>query len=108
MWSHSLSQACRQLAEGGEWKFPSRLFPRKEEASLPGLLSLSQPKREVERETGFDLYTGEQVGAGKKSLAYALTYQADDRTLTDAEVAQVREKITRRLAQELGAVLRSG
>jgi phenylalanyl-tRNA synthetase beta chain len=56
----------------------------------------------------FDLYTGEQVGAGKKSLAYALTYQADDRTLTDAEVAQLREKITRRLAQELGAVLRGG
>ena len=56
----------------------------------------------------FDLYTGDQAGAGKKSLAYALTYQADDRTLTDADVAKVREKITRRIEKEFGAVLRSG
>jgi phenylalanyl-tRNA synthetase beta chain len=56
----------------------------------------------------FDLYTGDQVGAGKKSLAYALTYQADDRTLTDKDVAKVRERISRRIEKELGAVLRSG
>ncbi|MFI5400746.1 MAG: phenylalanine--tRNA ligase subunit beta [SAR324 cluster bacterium] len=55
----------------------------------------------------FDLYRDDKLGAGKKSLAYALTYQADDRTLTDAEVAKVREKIVRRAAQELGAVLRT-
>ncbi|MFI5400193.1 MAG: phenylalanine--tRNA ligase subunit beta [SAR324 cluster bacterium] len=55
----------------------------------------------------FDLYRDDKLGAGKKSLAYALTYQADDRTLTDAEVAKVREKIVRRAAEELGAVLRA-
>jgi len=55
----------------------------------------------------FDVYQGDKLGPGKKSLAYALTYQADDRTLTDAEVAKVREKIVRRVSQTLGAVLRA-
>ncbi|MFQ6101856.1 MAG: phenylalanine--tRNA ligase subunit beta [Anaerolineae bacterium] len=54
----------------------------------------------------FDVYRGEQVGAGKKSLAYRLTYQADDRTLTDREVAKLRAEIVRRLERELGATLR--
>jgi phenylalanyl-tRNA synthetase beta chain len=55
----------------------------------------------------FDVYRGEQVGEASKSLAYRLTYQADDRTLTDKEVAKVRTKIVRRLERELGASLRS-
>jgi phenylalanyl-tRNA synthetase beta chain len=55
----------------------------------------------------FDLYRGDQVGAGRKSLAYSLTYQAPDRTLTDEEVAQVRARIVRRLEADLGARLRS-
>jgi len=54
----------------------------------------------------FDVFKGEQIGAGKKSLAYRLTYQAD-RTLTDAEVAKVRAQIVKRLGDELNAVLRS-
>jgi phenylalanyl-tRNA synthetase beta chain len=54
----------------------------------------------------FDVYRGEQIGAGKKSLAYSLTYQAPGRTLTDIEVAKVREAIVRRLEQEVGARLR--
>jgi phenylalanyl-tRNA synthetase beta chain len=55
----------------------------------------------------FDVYRGEQVGAGKKSLAYRLTYQAEDRTLTDEEVADVRAAIVRRVEEELDARLRS-
>jgi phenylalanyl-tRNA synthetase beta chain len=55
----------------------------------------------------FDLYRGQQIPPGKKSLAYSLTYQAEGRTLTDAEVARVQERIVRRLAQELGAELRT-
>jgi phenylalanyl-tRNA synthetase beta chain len=55
----------------------------------------------------FDVYRGEQVGAGKKSLAYALTYQADDRTLNARAVTRVRNKIVRRLERELGATLRA-
>jgi phenylalanyl-tRNA synthetase beta chain len=54
----------------------------------------------------FDVYRGDQVGPGKKSLAYSLTYQAD-KTLTDAEAAAIRTKIVKRLEYELGAKLRS-
>ena len=54
----------------------------------------------------FDVYQGEQIGAGKKSLAYTLTFQAEDRTLTDQEVAKVQSKIVSRLEKELGARLR--
>ena len=54
----------------------------------------------------FDVFKGDQVGAGKKSLAYRLTYQAD-RTLTDTEVAKVREAIVKRLSEDLNAVPRT-
>jgi phenylalanyl-tRNA synthetase beta chain len=54
----------------------------------------------------FDVYRGEQVGAGKKSLAYSLTFQADDRTLADKDVNKLRHKIVRRLQDELDAKLR--
>ncbi|MBI3169552.1 MAG: phenylalanine--tRNA ligase subunit beta, partial [Chloroflexi bacterium] len=55
----------------------------------------------------FDLYRDEKIGAGKKSLAYALTYQAEDKTMTDAEAAAIRNKIVKRLEKEVGAKLRS-
>jgi len=55
----------------------------------------------------FDLYRGDQVGAGRKSLAYRLVYQADDRTLTDEDATQIRAKIIRALKRELGATLRA-
>ena len=54
----------------------------------------------------FDVYRSEQLGEGKKSLAYALTYQAPDRTLTDKEAAKIRKKIVKRLEYEVGAELR--
>jgi phenylalanyl-tRNA synthetase beta chain len=54
----------------------------------------------------FDVYRGEQIGAGKKSLAYSLTYQSD-KTMTDAEAAAIRNKIVKRLEYEVGARLRS-
>ncbi len=55
----------------------------------------------------FDVYTGESIPAGHKSLAYSLTYQTDERTLKDAEVAKVRQRIIRTAERELGAKLRS-
>jgi phenylalanyl-tRNA synthetase beta chain len=55
----------------------------------------------------FDVYRGDQIGSGKKSLAYQLTYLHPERTLTDDEVAKLRERIVRRLQQELGAQLRA-
>ena len=55
----------------------------------------------------FDIFRGEQIGAGKKSLAYKLTYIAPDRTLEAAEVATLRNKIIKRVEYELKAKLRS-
>jgi len=54
----------------------------------------------------FDVYRGEQIAAGRTSLAIALTFRAKDRTLTDGHVAPVREKIVARLRDELGGELR--
>ena len=53
----------------------------------------------------FDLYAGDQLGAGKKSLALRLEFRADDRTLTDAEVAERRDAIRSSVA-EIGGALR--
>ena len=55
----------------------------------------------------FDVYRGKQVAAGKKSLAYALTFQAEDKTLKDVDVEKVRKRIVARLSQSLGAELRT-
>ncbi len=54
----------------------------------------------------FDLYHGEQVGEGNKSLALRLEFRAPDRTLTDEEVAERRAKIERQLEQ-IGGRLRA-
>ena len=53
----------------------------------------------------FDVYEGEQVGAGRRSLALALSFRAPGRTLTDEDIAPVRERIVAALG-ELGGELR--
>ncbi len=55
----------------------------------------------------FDLYTGEQIEAGKKSLAFALRFRATDRTLTDAETAAARDAAVASAAALTGAVQRA-
>jgi phenylalanyl-tRNA synthetase beta chain len=54
----------------------------------------------------FDIYEGPQVGPGKRSLAYHLTFRAQDRTLNDAEINKVRTKIVRGLERDVGATIR--
>jgi phenylalanyl-tRNA synthetase beta chain len=54
----------------------------------------------------FDLYRGNQIPAGTKSLAYALSYQAPDRTLADKEIDKAHKKIEDRLKQALKATIR--
>jgi phenylalanyl-tRNA synthetase beta chain len=54
----------------------------------------------------FDLYRGNQIPAGTKSLAYALSYQADDRTLADKEIDKAHKKIEDRLKHVLKATIR--
>ncbi|GAC1358841.1 MAG: phenylalanine--tRNA ligase subunit beta [Ktedonobacteraceae bacterium] len=56
--------------------------------------------------TLFDVYTGEPVPAGKKNLTYSLVYQAQDRTLTDAEANTLQERIVKILHEDFGAALR--
>jgi phenylalanyl-tRNA synthetase beta chain len=55
----------------------------------------------------FDIYTGPQVGEGKKSLAYALRFRAPDRTLTDAEAAAARDGAVAVAAARTGAMQRT-
>lgn len=54
----------------------------------------------------FDLYRGDSIPAGTKSLAYALTYQSDDRTLADKEIDKAHKKIEDRLKHVLKAQIR--
>jgi phenylalanyl-tRNA synthetase beta chain len=54
----------------------------------------------------FDVYKGNQVPEGKKSVAYSLTYRLEHKTLTDVEVNKVHDKILRSLEHQLGAQLR--
>lgn len=60
----------------------------------------------LERVSLFDVYRGEQIEAGKKSLAFELVFRAADRTLTDDEVAKLVDRIVGRLAHEVGATVR--
>jgi len=55
----------------------------------------------------FDVYTGAQIGDGKKSLAFSLRFRASDRTLTEAEIKAARDAAVALAAQRLGATLRS-
>jgi phenylalanyl-tRNA synthetase beta chain len=55
----------------------------------------------------FDLYRGAQVGEGRKSLALALTFRAPDRTLSDDDVAPLRDRIVAELASRHGGELRA-
>ena len=55
----------------------------------------------------FDVYTGDQVPEGKKSLAFSIRYQSPERTLTDEEVDHTQQEIIERLQRELGATLRA-
>ena len=54
----------------------------------------------------FDVFRGQHVPAGQKSLAYAFTYRSPEKTLTDAEVTAAHEKLLAQFKQSLGATLR--
>ena len=55
----------------------------------------------------FDMYSGQQTGADKKSMAYALEFQSPDHTLTDAEIDNTLAKIIEAVQRQCNAVLRS-
>ncbi len=88
------------------------------ERDLAVVVSKSVPAQEIEqtirKKAGpfleelflFDLYEGEQVGKGKRSLAYRAIYRAPDRTLTDDEIDQRQKAIIKALESDHGAKLR--
>ena len=55
----------------------------------------------------FDVYHGEQVGDGRKSIAFAVNFQSSERTLTDEDAAELRERIVAALSDQFGAELRA-
>jgi phenylalanyl-tRNA synthetase beta chain len=55
----------------------------------------------------FDVYRGEQVGAGRKSIAFAVSFQSAERTLTDEDAAALRDRIVQALGERFGAELRA-
>jgi phenylalanyl-tRNA synthetase beta chain len=63
-------------------------------------------KKNLEKNELVDIYRGEQVGEGKKSLSFRQTYRAFDRTLTDEEVQKIEDKFTQKLDEKYGAILR--
>lgn len=70
-----------------------------------GVVKLAKPPH-LEQVELFDVYRGGAVPAGHKSMAYAFTYRAPDRTLTDAEVNSAHQQVVAALKQKLGAAIR--
>ena len=114
-----LEDLVRALPERPDYAPPSR-FPEVRQdlallvdANLPAgkLIDIVRSHRSGAvriRGEVFDEYKGKGVPQGKKSLALAVRYQAEDRTLTDEDVARIQGGLLKRLEKELGASLRTG
>ena len=63
-------------------------------------------KKILEKAELFDIYRNEKLGENKKSVAYALTFRAKNKTLNDDEVNEVMENVIKELEKSLGAELR--
>ena len=74
-------------------------------ASIEGQLTRGGGKLLADVEL-FDVYRGQGVPEGSRSLAYRLRFQAPDRTLTDAEVAELRQACIDAVSKKTGATLR--
>jgi len=61
----------------------------------------------VEETRPFDLYQGEKLGVGKKSIAYSVRLRSNERTLTDKEADAVSQSIVSTVSQKFGATLRT-
>ena len=63
--------------------------------------------RELREMKVFDVYHGDQVGTGKKSIAFSVTFQSAERTLADEDAAVLRGRIVDALRERFGAELRA-
>ena len=62
---------------------------------------------ELREMRAFDVYHGEQVGAGRKSVAFSVVFQSPERTLSDEDAAKLRSAIVEALGQRFDAELRA-
>jgi phenylalanyl-tRNA synthetase beta chain len=62
---------------------------------------------ELREMRAFDVYRGDQVGPGKKSIAFSVAFQSPERTLTDEDAAELRDRIVEALERRFGAQLRA-
>jgi phenylalanyl-tRNA synthetase beta chain len=62
---------------------------------------------ELREMRGFDVYRGDQIAPGKKSIAFAVTFQSREKTLTDEEATELRDRIVTALQSRFGAQLRA-
>lgn len=77
-------------------------------------IMVSQIKEISKKEAGnlledfrvFDIYTGEQIQEGKKSIAFNMVFRSHEKTLKDQEVNEIIDKIVKLLTEEIGAILR--
>ncbi|MEX0683557.1 MAG: phenylalanine--tRNA ligase subunit beta [Dehalococcoidia bacterium] len=73
-----------------------------EDVPAARVIELIRQSNLVRNVTVFDVYSGDPIPKGKKSLAFAISYQAEDKTLSDEAVAKERARILERLKRELG------
>ncbi len=71
------------------------------------LAMVRETSPEVASASVFDVYTGEKIGEGRKSVAFRVTLQAKDRTLTDADVHSIHTKIVKLLENRFGGTIRT-
>jgi phenylalanyl-tRNA synthetase beta chain len=62
---------------------------------------------ELREMRAFDVYRGDQVGPGRKSIAFSVAFQSPERTLTDEDAAELRNRIVAALADAFDAQLRA-
>ena len=70
------------------------------------LETIRKAAKNLEEVKLFDIYRGEKLGAGRKSVAYAMSFRAPDRTLTDEEIAAAMSKILKALSEQYQAEIR--
>ena len=115
MFEIDVEALCRAVGEeaggfAGVSRFPEseRDFALVVDESVPSarIQKIIRQHKLVVRAAPFDVYSGEGVAAGKKSIAYRVAFQSPSGTLTTAEVDRAQGDILRRLGREVGAELR--
>lgn len=84
-------------------------FTVSEEVTAGELVAAAQEAAgpELRDMRAFDVYRGGQIEAGKKSIAFSVTFQSPERTLTDEDAAALRSRIVEGLNKRFGAELRA-